>query len=252
VGDLSRPRLPARYVRGVSRNLDWPNCLNARDLGGLATRDGGETRRGAVVRSDNPAFLNPDGWVALHDYGVRTIVALRTLGAPDEEPDEEHMPRDIGVIRVVLEDLSDPEFVDRLVDTDLWATPLCVGPMLERWPGRCAAAVAAVARAGPGGVVISCGRGCDRTGLAAFLLLALAGVGPREIAEDWELSVERVRPRDPTYGPEMERVLRREGTSVLGAIERTIGSIDIAARLLEGGLQAEDLDAVRRRLGPSD
>jgi protein-tyrosine phosphatase len=236
----------------VSRQLDWPNCLNARDLGGLATRHGGETRRGAVVRSDNPAFLTPDGWAALYAYGVRTIVAFRTLGAPDDEPDEERMPRDIAVVRVVLEDLSDPEFVERLVDTDLWATPLYVGLMLERWPERCAAAVAAVARAAPGGVVISCGRGCDRTGLAAFLLLALAGVGPREIAEDWAMSVERVRPRDPTYGAELERVLGREGTSMIGAIERTIGTTDIAERLLEGGLSAEDLDAVRRRLVPGD
>jgi protein-tyrosine phosphatase len=31
--------------------LDWEGCYNVRDLGGLRTADGRETRWGAVVRS---------------------------------------------------------------------------------------------------------------------------------------------------------------------------------------------------------
>ena len=36
----------------AERVLEWEGCVNVRDLGGLPTEDGGETRRGAVVRSD--------------------------------------------------------------------------------------------------------------------------------------------------------------------------------------------------------
>ncbi len=37
----------------MERHLDWPDLLNARDLGGYRTTDGVETRWRAVVRADN-------------------------------------------------------------------------------------------------------------------------------------------------------------------------------------------------------
>lgn len=53
--------------------------------------------------------------------------------------------------------------------------------------------MAAVARADPGGIVIYCGGGRDRTGLITLLLLALVDAEPDEIASDYELSYERMR-----------------------------------------------------------
>jgi Tyrosine phosphatase family len=53
----------------VGRHLDWDGCRNARDLGGIRTADGPQTRRGAVVR--------PDGLV--------TMLLLALVGvAPDD------------------------------------------------------------------------------------------------------------------------------------------------------------------------
>jgi hypothetical protein len=46
-------------------------------------------------------------------------------------------------------------------------TPLYYRPFLEQKVDRCVAAVRAVAQASPGGVVIHCGIGRDRTGLVA-------------------------------------------------------------------------------------
>lgn len=56
------------------RDPDWDGCLNVRDLGGLATVNGGRTRLGAVVRGDHPRNLTSAGWVALWSYGIRTVV----------------------------------------------------------------------------------------------------------------------------------------------------------------------------------
>ena len=70
----------ASYPRGVNertRRLAWEGLLNARDLGGYPTADGGETRWGAVVRSDNLTPLTEDGRAALLAYGIRSIVDLR-------------------------------------------------------------------------------------------------------------------------------------------------------------------------------
>ena len=64
-----------------SRNLAWDGLLNARDLGGHPTGDGGETRWGQVVRADSVRQLSDEGWQAVVDYGIRTVVDLRS----DEE-----------------------------------------------------------------------------------------------------------------------------------------------------------------------
>jgi hypothetical protein len=232
----------------MDRNLDWPGCLNARDLGGLAAADGRRTRTGAVVRSDNPAYLTPAGWSALQAHGIRTIVALRTAGTTDDEPDLAALPDGVGFRRVVVEDLGDPRFVERCVDTGLWCTPVHLGLMLEHWPRWCAAGVRAVADAPPGGVVIACGRGCDRTGVLAALLLALVGVAPVAIADDWAASVERLRPREPEYEATLQSLLDREGTTVHGAVADALDRFDVAARLRDGGLTPTELDLARGRL----
>jgi hypothetical protein len=46
----------------AERLLDWEGCFNVRDLGGLRTRDGQETRRGRVVRADALDGLTAAGW----------------------------------------------------------------------------------------------------------------------------------------------------------------------------------------------
>lgn len=61
----------------AARDLDWEGCGNVRDLGGLPTVGGGETVRGRIVRANNLDLLTRDGWQALWDYGVRTVIDLR-------------------------------------------------------------------------------------------------------------------------------------------------------------------------------
>lgn len=163
------------------RVLRWDGCVNVRDLGGYRTEDGRRTRFGAVVRSDNPAYLTRQGWTDLCGYGIRTVVGLRTVGADDDEPADDQLPGGLTFTRVAIEDVTDLEFVEQRVTNGLWGTPLYFADALDRWPVMAVAAVRAVASAGPGGVVISCGRGCDRTGLLALLLLHLVGVAAEDI-----------------------------------------------------------------------
>ena len=60
----------------TSRALHIPNLHNARDLGGLPTRDGRTTRWRSLLRADDLHHLTPDGLQALHDYGVETVLDL--------------------------------------------------------------------------------------------------------------------------------------------------------------------------------
>jgi protein-tyrosine phosphatase len=169
------------------RRLNWDGCTNARGLGGLSTAEGRVTRWGAVVRSDHPAKLTAAGWSALHEHGVRTIITLASDGYSEEQPDTTPRPSDLVTIRCAVEDFTDIEFVKQWVMTELCRTPLYYRDALKRWTERHVAVIEAVARARPGGVLIHCRRGNDRTGIVTLLLLALVGVAPEEILADYEL-----------------------------------------------------------------
>jgi protein-tyrosine phosphatase len=233
------------------RNLGWEGCFNARDLGRLRTSAGSETRWGAVVRSDSPDRLTSAGWSALHAHGVRNLIDLRN--EEEREARLEPAPQDITTSLLPLDDIADTDFWNYCWDNDLDGSPLYYQPFLVRKPERCAAAVRAVARARPGGVLIHCGAGRDRTGLVSLLLLALAGVDPQDIASDYELSTLRLEALyaemgEEDQGPQIEAILRRKKTSARAAILALLESFEIATYLGSAGLEEDDLKAVRSRL----
>jgi protein-tyrosine phosphatase len=220
------------------RVLVWEGCTNVRDLGGLRTCDGRMTRWGTVVRSDSPAKLTATGWSALYAYGIRTIISLRTYGMAEDELNITPPYSDLVTVQVAIEDITDTEFVQQWVTTDLWGTPLYYQDALRRWPERHAAAISAIARARPGGVLFHCIRGNDRTGIIALLLLALAGVSPDDIIADYELSPD----------PDRDELFAREHSSVRDAILGALAGLNIDSYLSKGGVSENDLAAVRKRL----
>ena len=221
-----------------NRVLVWDGCTNVRDLGGLSTSDGQTTRWGAVVRSDSPAKLTAEGWSALYAYGIRTILTLRTYGKVEDELDITPRHSDLVTVQVEIEDITDKEFVQQWVTTNLWGTPLYYKDALWRWPERHAAAISAIARARPGGVLFHCIRGNDRTGIIALLLLALVGVMPDELIADYELSPD----------PYRAELLAREHSSVREAILSALSGLDVDSYLRLGGASQADLAALRQRL----
>lgn len=221
----------------LNRFLSWDGCNNVRDLGSLNASNGYKTRWGAVVRSDHPSKLTASGWSTLYAHGIRTIISLRTHGLVEDFFDIAPRPSGITTIEVAIEDFTDSEFIKQSVDTGLWCTPLYYRDALQRWPERHTAAVRAVAQARPGGVLIHCKRGHDRTGIVTLLLLALAGVSPDEIVADYELSVDSER----------EELLAREHTTTRETILATLASLDIDNYLRAGGLSQTELDTIRTR-----
>jgi protein-tyrosine phosphatase len=221
------------------RRLYWEGCSNVRDLGGLRTVDGRETAWGAVVRGDAPDNLTPAGWDALLAHGVRTIVDLRN---DDECIADAARPAEIATVHVPLDGVEDTEFWSEWGSGPQFGTPLYYRPHLERFPERNARAIAAVAQAEPGGVLIHCVGGKDRAGQITMLLLALAGVAPEEIAADYALS-----------GDDQAEFLASRGTSSTEVILSTLAELDVEDYLLASGVSPEDLAALRLRLAlPND
>ncbi len=246
------------------RDLVWDGCLNVRDLGGHPTRDGGETRFGSVVRSDSVSQLSEEGWAALVEHGVRTVVDLRGDHEREDDPPAE-LPVDIVHVPFMEASDRDWEEIAAEIESAAAAAPDVATStrdvyliMLEYFKHNVAGSVRAVARAPEGGVVIHCVGGKDRTGLLTAFLLHLAGVSEAEIAGDYALSEERLRPRHEGWfaaadsEEELERLRRIAQTpaeSILGVFEelgRRYGGVE--AYLCAAGVTGDELARVKARL----
>ena len=247
-----------------SRELAWEGCLNVRDLGGLPTQDGAETRYGRVVRADSVRQLSEAGWKAVANYGVRTVVDLRGDYELRDDPPAE-LPLD--VVHVPFMEANQEEWNAIVNEIEAAATAAADEAkatrdvyliFLEHFRHNAAAGIRAVARAPEGGVVVHCVGGKDRTGLLCAFLLHLANVGIEEIAADYALSEERLQPRFELWLAEAETVAERER---LRRISRTpaeamVGVFDELDRryggatefLRDAGLGDDDLELAATRL----
>jgi protein-tyrosine phosphatase len=239
----------------VDRHLVWPDLHNARDLGGLWTNSGRTTEWRRVVRADNLNKLVPGGVSALIAYGVRTVIDLRDPRELAQFPNPLATAPPQGVVFLSVPLISAAEW-EAIKDPAEMARGYVLTARLSHT--NIVKAIAAVSDAPPGGVVIHCHAGKERTGIVAALLLSLAGVPDTVVAEDWTASDMYLQPlydewlaneSDPTI-----RAKRAEGfvthaehiLDVVTDVRRTHGSLE--DYLLAGGLDVAQIDRARDRL----
>ncbi|MBG0561279.1 tyrosine-protein phosphatase [Actinoplanes aureus] len=199
--------------------LDWPDCSNARDLGGTPTRDGRRIRSGALIRSDSHGLLTTASVAAVRALRPALILDLRW---PREcELDPSPVAADPAYRNLPL--LSDPIGYDPPEHT--------YAPLLDHNGERIADAFRVIAAAPPGAVLVHCRGGRDRTGALIALLLGAAGVAPETIAADFART------------PGTEAVAMR---NTLTHAEQRYGGVE--AYLRQAGVPDEGLAAIRERL----
>lgn len=229
------------------RTLHWPDVWNARDLGSLPAADG-KTRTGALIRSDSLHHLTPAGVEQVRAAGVSRVIDLRTIVESGLDPNP--FSGTPTYVNRPVQGVDDPrQPAGTLLDVYL--------AMLDAHPEPFAAVAAAVAEAPPGGVVVHCHAGKDRTGLVIALLLSHVEVDPDVVVADYAFRGDGLR-------LEAERVIgiaaddRRDWTIDRQAAEpATMAAVlqhlqdrhgGAAAYLRRGGLTEAQGKALRDRL----
>lgn len=203
-----------------------------------------------MVRAEHPAAATAAGWEGLWQHGVRTIIDL--TGLDEGETDRSPRPAGLTTVRIPLDEKSDTEFWDRWGGA-FSCTPLYYEPFLDRYPRLVAEVVGAVVHAEPGGVLVHCGGGRDRTGLIALVLLASVGVSAQDIAEDYAISHQRRAELCAAAGlgddtPKIQEFLAQHDATERGLVDEVVNGRDFAEYLRTSGLGDDGLATLRHRL----
>ncbi|WP_283621038.1 tyrosine-protein phosphatase [Limosilactobacillus avium] len=193
----------------MSKELNIANGVNIRDLGGYPTGDGATVKKHQLIRSGYLSDLTHHDQQYLYDYGVRTIIDLRTTAEARQYPD--HLLPAMRLIRIPI---LQERMGDAVVRKQVFKGPvnnaqagfqhmlrlylrLVASPEAQQSYHRFLTALTAALP--NGGVLFHCSTGKDRTGIATMIVLHLLGVAPQVIRQDYlltnKLSAMRVNQR---------------------------------------------------------
>ncbi|MCL2227273.1 MAG: tyrosine-protein phosphatase [Oscillospiraceae bacterium] len=233
------------YIR-----LPLKNAYNVRDLGGYAC-NGGVTKFHQFIRADGLDRLDDGDIALLKDYGIKTIIDLRSSDELEKSPDAPGLMKFAEYINIPLIPgaAADVTKLTQMPPADFLKNFYL--SVLEAGHKAIVEVIAAIAEAKEGGVLFHCAAGKDRTGVIALLILGLAGVSDGDILTNYEVTNTYIR-QDPRAA-EMAKVIpdeylqsRRE--SLEPSLEH-INSIGGAFAYLKSvGVNDKALEQVIRRI----
>lgn len=227
--------------------LNWPDCANARDLGGTRLGSGGVLAEGLLTRSDTLDRLTPAGRKALTELPIAIILDLRSDWDPHPEDGTLTELRGYRAIPWI-DEIRDRE---RVPESEKTMADMYCGS-LRRNVAQIGKIASAIAEADPGTIVVHCHSGQDRTGMLIALLLDLLGAPRQEITADYLLSIPNLKALPTAVGtPRLAGPRRLRPTSstigeALAFVDREYGG---TRRYLKGacGLSAVTLERAEGR-----
>lgn len=165
-----------------------------RDLGGYSTLQGNATNFGVCVRSEVLASLSAKDKKAVKEYGIKTVIDLRSLREADKLKSDYLNDRKIKYYNVPLFDafLTALNMYDEKKG-DIKISELYI-EVLNVNKTQISKIIKLIANS-EGTVCFHCTAGRDRTGIIAALLLKLVGVPNEDIAADYQLSSHYLQPK---------------------------------------------------------
>ena len=238
----------------TNRELKLEVAHNVRHMAGYATRDG-RTTSDAAVRSAGLHRLTEAGVGHLSDHGITAIVDLRSTveRERDATPSLAHT-----TIRHINSAVFEQDQSPVGQDAEFPGYFVVYQRMLETGRDAYRTLFETISET-EGRVLFHCAAGKDRTGVAAALMLSLAGVSDEDIVEDYALSGELLAPMFDEWLPRMkERGIDIDRARKLLAspredMQNTLRHIETFYRGPAGymdsiGLSAATISAVKARL----
>lgn len=268
------PKLP---VTGQDRWLVFDGLVNARDSGGLPTRDGRQVAPHRLLRTDNLQDLSPgDVRRLVLDIGVTDVLDLRSGFEVDREGPGPLASTDVTIHHLSLLPEAPPAQADRRPSGDellpwqdgelaardrIGQHTAYLGYLGDR-PDSVLAALTAIGAA-EGAVLVHCAAGKDRTGTIVAMALELGGVERDAVLDDYAMTDERIaeiagRLRSSTTyaasldGRDLDSMRPRRATmeTVLSELDASDGGV--VGWLTAHGWTEADTAAVKAKLGLAD
>ncbi|GAA4026305.1 tyrosine-protein phosphatase [Arthrobacter methylotrophus] len=225
--------------------IHWDGAVNAWHIAGCLYRMG---RR---------EWLTDAGWQQMYDAGIRTVIDLRTVseGQPREADPvvSAEVTSRIQIVHCPTEDPSNEEFT--ALFGPYLRDPAHYADYVRLFAVKLATVFRAIAAA-PGGVVVHCAAGRDRSGIIAVILQNLAGASDEEIIRGYQQGMRGINERHrhhraphahDAYLEEdaLEAVLASRSASLLEFAH----SLDAGAFLTAHGVTEAEVAAICTKLG---
>jgi protein-tyrosine phosphatase len=190
----NRPAAALDRTEGnYARNLGFSATYNFRDVGGYTGLDGRTVRWRRLFRADALHRLGDADNEAFAQLGVRTVIDLRR---PFEVERFGRVPERYGLdyLHLVLKH-ADWEGIEQpdVARQDRWLADRYLN-FAEDGREALLASLRVIADPSRAPVIVHCMAGKDRTGTVCALTLALLGVSDEDIAADYALTTEAMRP----------------------------------------------------------
>jgi protein-tyrosine phosphatase len=239
----------------ANRQLILEGAFNVRELGGLVIHAGQRTSAGQFLRADSLHALSPASQSKLLEYGLKTVIDLRTSKEILQEPNPFFHHENVRCVHISL---FETIMQNQNTDTMSSLESIYIAAL-----DHCQPAIRGVLETlatSQSVTLFHCTAGKDRTGIVSALLLANAGVSSEVITQDYSLTEELAKPM-------LERLLReavKNGldkesysqllTSKAATMQATLWYLEARFGSIEGylkdglGLEQETLDALRLKM----
>lgn len=182
----------AAPVASYRRLLPLEGGSNFRDLGGYATEDGKEVKRGLLFRSGVMTSLSERDEHYLDSFGFKTVVDLRSTEELELYPNNWVKGSDINYVTTpysivtLMAGSARSEGQHPSMGEVYQKINKLIEPQLKSYFDELVK--------GQAPLVVNCSAGQDRTGVASALLLSALGVPRHVVVEDYLLSSDLRRP----------------------------------------------------------
>jgi protein-tyrosine phosphatase len=239
----------------TTRQLILEGAFNIRELGGLVIHAGQHTTTGQFLRADSLHALSPASQAKLLEYGLKTVIDLRTSQEILQEPNPFANHEGVRYVHISL--------FEEIMKNQNTSTMLSLESIYIAALDHCQAAIREVLEilaTSQSVTLFHCTAGKDRTGIISALLLANAGVRNETITQDYSLTEEYAKPllerllneavKAGTDKDFYSRLLTSKASTMqatLWYLEARFGSVE--GYLKDGlGLEQHTLDALRLKM----